>query len=244
MDTTHRPHPRHCTPPDIYRDAIRHRLGCQFLPVATTCHCGGKLFDVQCVHAGCCATSEATRGHYAVVRAITAVAKTIDPTTSREETFGDTQRLRPGDVITNAVLDGRRMAIDVGVTSQAKRTQGDPIQDYEYKGINKYRQVIYNELLPEGTCFRAAIWTQEGRPGKDAIEVIEGLARQAEKYLPGAQKKDVRERLRHEITTQLQTRIVKMIRTCIPPPQGQQAWLCLGSDEDSDPYDSPTSDQS
>ena len=117
-------------PPDIYRGAIRHRLGCQFLPEATTCHCCGKLLDVQCVHAGCCATSEATRGHYAVVRAITAIAKTIDPTTSREETYGDA-RLRPGDVITNAALDGRRMAIDVGVTSQAKCTQGDPIQDYQ-----------------------------------------------------------------------------------------------------------------
>ena len=198
---------------------------------------------MQCVHAGCWAISEATRGHYAVVRAIAAVAKTIDPTTSREETFGDIQRLRPGDVITNAVLDGRRMAIDVGVTSQAKRTQGDPIQDYELKQVSKYRHVIYNKLLPEGTCFRAAIWSQEGRPGKDAIEVIEGLARQAEKYLPGAQKKDVRERLRHEITTQLQVGIVKMIRTCISPPQGQQAWLCLGSDDDPDSYDVLTSDQ-
>ena len=136
------------------------------------------------------------------------------------------------------------MAIDVGVTSQAKRTQGDPIQDYQYKKINKYRHIIQNEFLPEGICFRAAIWTQEGRPGKDAIEVIEGLARQAEKYLPGALKKDVRERLRHEITTQLQTRIVKMIRTCIPPPQGQQAWLCLGSDEDSNFYNNPTPDDS
>ena len=47
------------------------------------------------------------------MRAIAAVAKTIDPTTSREETFGDTQRLRPGHVITNAVVDGRKMAIDV-----------------------------------------------------------------------------------------------------------------------------------
>ena len=148
------------------------------------------------------------------------MAKTIDPTTSREETFGDTQRLRPGGVITNAVLDGRRMAIDVGVTSQAKRTQGDPIQDYEHNEVSKYRHVFYDELLPEGTCFRAAIRTQEGRLGKDAIEVIEGLARQAEQCLPGAQKKDVRERLRHEITTQLQVRIVKIIRTCIPPPQG------------------------
>ena len=44
-------------PPDIYTDAIRHRLGCQFFPEATACHCCGKLLDVRCTHAGCCATA-------------------------------------------------------------------------------------------------------------------------------------------------------------------------------------------
>jgi hypothetical protein len=114
------------------------------------------------------------------VRVITVVAKAIDPTTSREESFGDSQRLRPGDIITNAVLDGRRVAIDVGVTSQAKRSQGDPIQDYATTKLIKYRRTIRNELHPEGISFRAAIWSQEGRPGKDAQEVIEGFAYQTE----------------------------------------------------------------
>ena len=116
--------------------------------------------------------------HYTIVRAITAVANTIDPTTSREETLGDAQRLRPGDIITNAVLDGTRVAIDVGITSQAKRTQGDPIQEYANTKFSKYKRIIQNELHPDGISFRAAIWTQEGRPGKDAHEVVEGLAYQ------------------------------------------------------------------
>ncbi|MFM7989947.1 MAG: hypothetical protein ACKPKO_62600, partial [Candidatus Fonsibacter sp.] len=129
-------------PPDIYRDAIRHRLGCQFLPEAIACHCCGKMRDVQYTHAGCCATAEATRGHYAVVRAITAVAKTTDTNTTREEHCGDNQRLRPGYVITNAIIDGRRVAVDAGVTSQAKRTQGDPIQQYAITKLHKYRHTI------------------------------------------------------------------------------------------------------
>ena len=121
----------------------------------------------------------------------------------------------------------------MGITSQAKKTQGDPIQHYANTKFSKYKRIIQNELHPDGISFRAAIWTQEGRPGKDAHEVIEGLAYQAEKYLPGASKKEVRERLRHENTTQLQTRIVKMIRACVPPPTGQQAWLCLGDSDTS-----------
>ena len=132
------------------------------------------------------------------------------------------------------MLDGRRVAIDVGVTSQSKKAQGDPIQHYANTKLSKYKRIIQNELLPDGISFRAAIWSQEGRPGKDAHDVIEGLAYQAEKYIPGANKKQVRERLRHEITTQLQTRIVKMIRACVPPPTGQQAWLCLGDTDSSE----------
>ncbi|MFM7987326.1 MAG: hypothetical protein ACKPKO_49235, partial [Candidatus Fonsibacter sp.] len=158
--------------------------------------------------------------------------------------FGDNQRLRPGDVITTAILEGHKVAVDVGVTSQSKRTQRDPIQDYADHTTHKYKRIIENELRPEGIAFRAAIWTQEGRPGKDAIAVIEGLSHQAEKYVPNARKSDVRERLQHEITTQLQIRLVKVIRACIPPPAGQQAWLCLGEDPESSQDQHTSSDSS
>ncbi len=66
-------------PPDKYNDAPRHRLGCMFIPEAITCHCCKQLADAQCVHAGRCATSEASRGHYAVARTLLAVANTINP---------------------------------------------------------------------------------------------------------------------------------------------------------------------
>ena len=56
------------------------------------------------------------------------------------------------------------MAIDVGITSQAQRTRGDPIQHYVNVKLNKYRNVIENGMHNEGISFRAAVWTQEGRP--------------------------------------------------------------------------------
>ena len=138
------------------------------------------------------------------------------PSTTREENFGDEQRLRPGDLITTAVVEGRKVAVDVGVTSQAKRTQRDPVEDYAHLKLRKYRRIIDSELTPEGIAFRAAVWSQEGRPGKDAVAVIEGLCHQSDKYIPHSRKTEVRERLQHEITDQLQIRIVKMIRACIP----------------------------
>ena len=107
-------------------------------PLRATHYCG-RLLDVQCTHAGGCATAEANRGHFTSVRATTAVAKAIDPTTSRGEIFGDAHRLRLGGIVVNAVIDGRRVAIDVGVTSQAKRSQGGPIQDYANTKLTKWQ---------------------------------------------------------------------------------------------------------
>ena len=146
-------------PPDVYQDALRHRFGCQFQPEAAKCQCCNRMLDVQCIHAGCCATAEATRGHYAVARALLAVAKAVDPTTTREDTFAGTQRQRPGDLTTGVLIDGRRVAIDIGSTSQSQKTPGNPFQDYVNLKLTKYRGIIENEFRAEGICFRAAVWS-------------------------------------------------------------------------------------
>ena len=85
----------------------------------------------------------------------------------------------------------------------------------------------------EGLLFRAAVWSQEGRPGRDAREVLDGLANMTQKCQPGADKKNVRRRLNHEISVQCQIRMVNTINACIPPPTGQAAWICLGVNDDN-----------
>ena len=100
-------------PPDMYRDALRHWLGCMCVPEAIACHCCKQQVDVQRAHAGCCATAEAARGHYAIARTIPNVAKTIDPSTTKEEVSKGAERLRPGDITTGAIIDSKRVAVDV-----------------------------------------------------------------------------------------------------------------------------------
>ena len=119
------------------------------------------------------------------------------------------------------------MAIDDGVASQAQRAQGDPIQNYVKLKLNKHRRVIEHEFRNEGISVRAVVWSQEGRPGRDAREVVDGLAKHTEKYVPGATKSTARQRLQHEFATQLQMCNDKMIRACVPPSTGHQAGLRL-----------------
>eukprot|EP00974_Lingulodinium_polyedra_P105932 10255334-Lingulodinium_polyedra.AAC.1 len=69
--------------------------------------------DVKARHAGCCASAESTRGRYEVARQLYALARTADPTTVREEPAPGEEKQRPGDVVSNAFLLGRRTAVDV-----------------------------------------------------------------------------------------------------------------------------------
>ena len=92
-------------PATTYRTALRHRLGCMFLPEVDLCHCCKKNpLDVHCVHAGCCAKAEAARGHYAVARTLFQVAQTINPSITKEEIATGLDRLRLGNVVTGVVI--------------------------------------------------------------------------------------------------------------------------------------------
>ena len=113
-----------------------------FMPEAVTCHCCKKLLDVQCVRAGCCAKAQATNGHYAVARTLLHVAKVIDPTTTKEEVSTGADRLRPGGITTSAAIGGQRLAINIGITFEARRTPLDPVYQYALEKVQQYRHLI------------------------------------------------------------------------------------------------------
>eukprot|EP00974_Lingulodinium_polyedra_P009875 948067-Lingulodinium_polyedra.AAC.1 len=50
-----------------------------------------------CDTRGCCASAESTKGHYVVARQFYALARTVDPTTTKEEATPGEDKQRPGD---------------------------------------------------------------------------------------------------------------------------------------------------
>ena len=54
------------------------------------------------------------------------------------------------------------------------------MQDYANHKINQYRHVFEHDLRNAGIACRAEVLTQEGRPGRDAREVINGLCKHLE----------------------------------------------------------------
>ena len=126
---------------------------------------------------------------------------------------------------------------------QARRTPQGPVHQYALDKVHKYRHLIEGEMRREGLVFRAAIWSQEGRPGRDAREVVDGLTNMTHKHQPGTIKTDIRQRLTHEIAVQCQIRLANMINACLPTPTGQAAWIYLGLDTNSPDNITQSSDE-
>lgn len=173
--------------------------------------------------------------------------KTIDPSTTKEEVATGPGRLRPGDIVTGAVIYGQRVAIDVGLTTQARRTPTGPVHQHALDKNKTYKHLIEGEMRHAGLLFRAAIWSQEGRPGRDAREVIDGLVNMTHKYQPGTNGTVIRQRLKHELSVQCPIRLANRINACVPTPTGLAACIFFGLDlqattnltqsSDEDPFD-------
>ena len=134
----------------------------------------------------------------------------IDPTTTKEEIAPGMTRVRPGGITTSAVLDGKTVPIDIGITSQAQGTPGDPVHNNATSDTTRI------------TERRTSVQSSNMEPGgQDAQELINGVANMS-KNTPGAKANSVR-RLQHEISIQCHIRLVSMIQACIPPPTGEGA---------------------
>eukprot|EP00974_Lingulodinium_polyedra_P057516 5535321-Lingulodinium_polyedra.AAC.1 len=109
---------------------MKHRLGATFLGEVGTCFVCKRALDVKARHAGCCGSAESTKGHYAVTRQLYAFARTVDPTTTKEEATPGEDRQRPGDVTSTVFFRGRRTVAGVGTRFQDSARPGDPTLHY------------------------------------------------------------------------------------------------------------------
>ena len=70
----------------------------------------------------------ATRGHYLVTAAVLKGVRLADHSAQTEVRGFTTQNMRPADILTNAAIPGRGVALDICVVSlQALRAGGDAV---------------------------------------------------------------------------------------------------------------------
>ena len=230
-----------------YVIGIQKRLGAAALtgyPDIPACHLCQRSLDPQLEHCETCARAEATRGHYACVRAVVDGLRAADPGLTTEPAGLTDTEDRPADILTTAATAGRSAALDLCVTSpNAAAAAGDAANAAFLRKRHRYRHIL-PQLERAGILYRPMVWTADGRPHPAATRTLRYAAERA--VVKGGRATSVAaylSRWRHEIQIAILRRRAAMTRAVLPR-QGPGTWVSDGARQDDPPGVIPLEEES
>ncbi len=208
---------------------IQKRLGARVREAHELCHLCGQVMDQQLEHSELSPLAEATRGHYACVRALVNGFRLADPGVMTEPAGLTSNLDRPADILTTAAVPGRSAAIDVCIASpNASIAAGDAAAAAFRRKLRRYRRAI-PELARAGIVFRPMVWTADARPHPAVVRTLRHAAGVAARRNTGVDDPTlVLSRWRHEITTTILRRRAAMACAVVPRRTARQRWLLTG----------------
>ena len=143
---------------------VQRRLGACLLQTDVQCARCQQNLDPQLVHSECCDIPGATRGHYAVVRALMPGLRLADSGASTEPRGLSSTHSRPADILTTAAVPGRSAALDVCIASPNSSMAGADAAESAFRRKLRHYRAVLPELAAAGICYRPLVWTSAGRP--------------------------------------------------------------------------------
>ena len=202
-----------------YVSAVRLRLGCGGpLEPAICGNCGKQVVGCNGTHSLLCAKGESTRGHNAIRDELHSMALQVDASaeTEPEGLIPSHPRLRPADVLTGAFHNGRLAAVDVGVISPAASGAGADCVVTMDQRKRERMEPFREELEASGVeChpFAVSCW---GRLHPGAEQMLQNLAKRKARRQGLLCQREVVQRLRARITTEVMRRAARMVLSCLP----------------------------
>ena len=208
---------------------VQKRIGCRSYTGCAPCRICGATLDTYLEHSETCSTAEATRGHYACVRAMVHGLRLADPAITTEPRGLTSRTSRPADIFTTAAVPGRGAALDVCVASlNAAAAMGDAADSAFRRKVRRYRAEI-RELNAANIAFRPLVWTADGCPHAAVTRTLRYAAdiaarRNGQQSTPGALVR----RWKHEIQTATLRRRGAMARAVLPRATAHEDWMLTG----------------
>jgi hypothetical protein len=210
-----------------YIIGIQKRLGARIYSEPLQCRLCERPVDTKLEHSELCSTAEATRGHYACVRALVDGLRLADPGVTTEPRGLTDSMARPADILTNAAVPGRGAALDICIASpSASAAAGDAAAAAFRRKLRKYRHVI-PQLARAGITFRPMVWTSEGRPHPAVTRTLRFAAGVAARRA-GSEATALLSRWKHEVQIAIQRRRAAMARAVLPRATPEELWLLTG----------------
>ena len=207
---------------------VQKRLGASIYNGGECCRLCGEPLDEELEHCEACAAAEATRGHYAVVRAMVEGLKVADPGVTTEPRGLTHTQARPADILTTAAVPGRSAALDVCVTSaNATAAAGDAPEAAFKRKLRHYRSIIPC-LTRMGIVYRPLVWSADGRPHPAVTRTMRFAAERAASHGGGVRAGDLLGRWKHEVMIAILRRRAAMARSVRPGASSWEDWLRTG----------------
>jgi hypothetical protein len=212
---------------------VQKRLGAKILSDECWCNICGKHIDPCLNHSEVCAIGEATRGHYAVVRAMVDGLKIADPAVTTEPRGLTRTQDRRADIFTSAAVPGRSAALDVCIASPDSAAAGEDACESAFKRKLHHHLSVIPELHAAIIASRPMIWSADGRPHPAVTRTLKYAADIAARKRGGVTVPALLARWKHEITVAFVRRRAAMIRAVLPQIGAKQLWMMTGvCDED------------
>ena len=216
-----------------YVACVLKRLGARALEGEKLCRVCGSQLDPVLEHSETCALGEATRGHYACVRAVVDGLRLADSNVSTEPQGLTSTMERPADIFTTAAVPGRSAALDLCIAStNAASARGDAAEAAFRRKLRHYRDAI-PELAEAGIAFRPLVWTADGRPHPAATRTLCYAAGQAAQRGGEGGSAQLLRRWKYEVQINIMRRRAAMSRAVLPEMSARDAWLLRGHTEGS-----------
>ena len=212
---------------------VQQRLGARIFEAEISCGICGVPLHPDLEHSEVCAIAEATKGHYACVRAAVDGLKMADPGVQTETRGLTNTQARPADIYTIAAVPGRRAALDVCIASpNAVAARGDAAEAAFKRKLDHYAAIL-PQLHQAGIAFRPLVWTADGRPHLAVTRSLRfAVERVAQKGSGTASCKEILGRWQHEIAVAIARRRAAMARAVLPQRSAHEQWLVSGRVED------------
>ena len=205
--------------PDEYVTAVRLRLGCGGPQDPAICgNCGTAVIACNGVHGLLCAKGDSTRGHNAIRDELHCMATPVDANaeTEPEGLIASQPRLRPADVLTGAFHNGRLAAVDVGVICPSASGAGiDCVVTMDQRKRERM-EPFREELEASGVEYHPFAVSCWGRLHPGAEQMLQNLAKRTARRQGLSCQREVVQRLRARITTEVMRRAARMVLSCLP----------------------------
>ena len=196
-------------------EAVRLRLGIAGPTDPIPCRlCGKDVVSTNGAHALCCSKAEITRGHNRVAKYLHDNAAVCDPNTEMEaiDLIPGT-RLRPADVLTGALGNGRT-ALDVGIASPDATDAGtDCVETMRRRKIEYYRPYT-DRLERQNISYCPLVWSAYGRPHAETTTTLRTLSTRIMRRRGGGSSEWRYLRMRSAIGVELMRRAAACVRAC------------------------------